>query len=306
MYRRQDTQDRTSETEMSEPVTRTQDQLDGREVWFLTGCSTGFGRQIAKEVLGRGGRAIVTAGDPQKLDDLVEGHGERALSLALDVTSPEQIREAVGKAEERFGRIDVLVNNAGYGYYAAIEEGEEEESRKMFDANLFGLLDVTRAVLPGMRARRGGHIVNVSSVGGLIGFPGSGYYAASKFAVEGASEALSREVEPLGIKVTIVEPGPFRTDFAGRSIRRSQYEIEDYGDTAGARIQSNMERSGKQPGDPERAARAIVAAVESEQPPLRLLLGGGAPDAVREKLAGTLQEIEEWEGVTTGADFPEG
>lgn len=291
---------------MSEPVTRTQDQLDGREVWFLTGCSTGFGRQIAKEVLGRGGRAIVTAGDPQKLDDLVEGHGERALSLALDVTSPEQIREAVGKAEERFGRIDVLVNNAGYGYYAAIEEGEEEESRKMFDANLFGLLDVTRAVLPGMRARRGGHIVNVSSVGGLIGFPGSGYYAASKFAVEGASEALSREVEPLGIKVTIVEPGPFRTDFAGRSIRRSQYEIEDYGDTAGARIQSNMERSGKQPGDPERAARAIVAAVESEQPPLRLLLGGGAPDAVREKLAGTLQEIEEWEGVTTGADFPEG
>lgn len=291
---------------MSESGTRSAGQVDEVQVWFITGCSTGFGRQIATEVLGRGGRAVVTARDPRKLDDIVEGHGERALSLALDVTNPEQVREAVGKAEERFGRIDVLVNNAGYGYYAAIEEGEEEEARAMFDANLFGLLDIMKAVLPGMRERRGGHIVNISSVGGLIGFPGSGYYAASKFAVEGASEALSKEVEPLGIKVTIVEPGPFRTDFAGRSIRRSQYQIKDYGDTAGTRIQSNIARSGKQPGDPERAARAIVEAVESDKPPLRLLLGGGAPDAVREKLAGTLKEVEEWEGVTTGADFPEG
>lgn len=291
---------------MSEPVISSGGEVDGgRRVWFITGCSTGFGRQIARLVLDRGEYAVVTARNPQKLSDLVDGHDERALALELDVTEPGQVRETVTLAEERFGHIDVLVNNAGYGYYAAIEEGEEEEARKMFDANLFGLLDVTKAVLPGMRARRG-HIVNISSVGGLIGYPGSGYYAASKFAVEGASEALSREVEPLGIKVTIVEPGPFRTDFAGRSIRRSQYEIEDYADTAGARIQNNIERSGKQPGDPERAARAIVEAVDSEQPPLRLLLGGGAPDAVREKLAGTLKEIEDWEEVTVGTDFPEG
>lgn len=291
---------------MSEPDTSSEEQVDGGQIWFITGCSTGFGREIARVVLDCGGCAVVTARDPEKLSDIVEGHGERALSLALDVTDSEQVREVVRQAEEHFGRIDFLVNNAGYGYYAAVEEGEEEEARAMFDTNLFGLLDVTKAVLPGMRERRGGHIVNISSLGGLIGFPGSGYYAASKFAVEGASEALSKEVEPLGIKVTLVEPGPFRTDFAGRSIRRSQYRIEDYAQTAGARIQNNIERSGKQPGDPERAARAIVGAVQSDEPPLRLLLGGDAPDAVREKLAGTLKEVEDWEGVTVDTDFAEG
>lgn len=290
---------------MSETGAQGAGQGDAEPVWFITGCSTGFGKEIARTVLDRGHRAVVTARDPRKLSDVVDSHKARALSLALDVTDPERVREAVREAEERFGRIDVLVNNAGYGYYAAIEEGEEGEARAMFDTNFFGLLDVTRAVLPSMRERRSGRVVNVSSVGGLVGFPGSGYYAASKFAVEGASEALSKEVKPLGIKVTLVEPGPFRTDFAGRSIRRSQQRIEDYAGTAGARIRSNTERSGRQPGDPARAARAIVDAVSSDEPPLRLLLGGSAPDTVREKLAGMLDEVQRWEEVTTNTDFPE-
>lgn len=291
---------------MSESSIGDRTQVRGEGVWFITGCSSGFGREIATAVLERGGQAVITAREPNTLSDIANEYGERVLSLALNVTDPVQVREAVGAAEERFGRIDVLVNNAGYGYYAAIEEGEEEEARAMFDANLFGLLDVTRAVLPGMRERRSGHVVNIGSLGGLIGFPGSGYYAASKFAVEGASEALSKEVGPLGIKVTVVEPGPFRTDFAGRSIRLSQHQIQDYAETAGARIQNNIDRSGQQPGDPARAAQAIVEAVGSDDPPLRLLLGGGAPDAVREKLAGTLKEVEDWEKVTVNTDFSEG
>lgn len=289
---------------MTEQSSTRESGTSNNPVWFITGCSTGFGREIAKVILDRGGCAVVTARDPQKLKDIISGHEDRALSLSLDVTNPEQVRESVGEAKERFGRIDVLVNNAGYGYYAAIEEGDEDEIRAMFDANFFGLLDVTRVILAGMRKRRSGYIVNISSVAGLIGRPGAGYYAASKFAVEGASEALSKEVGPLGIKVMLVEPGPFRTDFAGRSIRRSQRQIEDYASTAGARIQNNIERSGRQPGDPERAAQAIVDAVDSENSPLRLLLGESAPDMVREKLAGTLQEIEDWEKLSISTNFP--
>jgi NAD(P)-dependent dehydrogenase (short-subunit alcohol dehydrogenase family) len=181
-------------------------------VWFITGCSTGFGHELAKLVLGRGWNAVVTARKVESLAELVEGAGERALPLKLDVDDAGQIEAAVSAALERFGRIDVLVNNAGYGYQASVEEGVEAEIRAQFDTNVFGLFALIRAVLPSMREHRSGHIVNITSVAGLLGFPSSGYYAASKHAVEGVSDALALEVGPLGIKVTCVEPGPFRTD----------------------------------------------------------------------------------------------
>ncbi|PWC39396.1 oxidoreductase [Azospirillum sp. TSO35-2] len=274
-------------------------------VWFITGCSTGFGRELARLVLERGWRVAATARNPRTLDDLLAGHGERGRAIALDVTDPAQVTRAVREAEEAFGRLDVVVNNAGYGYLSAIEEGEDAEIRAMFDTNLFGLAAVTRAVLPGMRARRRGHIVNISSQGGMIGFPGSGYYAATKFAVEGLSESLSKEVAPLGIRVLIVEPGPFRTDWAGRSLKQSATWIDDYEQTSGARRKQVSGYSGKQPGDPVRAAEAIIKAVGAENPPLRLILGRPALEAVRGKLRSVLDEIDAWETTTLSADFPD-
>ncbi|WP_448192128.1 oxidoreductase [Azospirillum sp. sgz301742] len=274
-------------------------------VWFITGCSTGFGRELARLVLERGWRVVATARDAAKVEDLAAAHPGRALAVALDVNDPAQIARAVAEAERAFGRIDVLVNNAGYGYLSAIEEGEDAEIRAMFETNVFGLAAMTRAVLPGMRARRSGHIVNISSQGGLVGFPGSGYYAATKFAVEGLSEALSKEAAPLGIRVLLVEPGPFRTDWAGRSLKQSATFIEDYAETAGNRRKSISGYSGKQPGDPVRAAEAIVTAVTSANPPLRLLLGRQALENVRGKLDSMAKEIDAWEATTAGADFPD-
>ncbi|MBY6263774.1 oxidoreductase [Azospirillum sp. 412522] len=274
-------------------------------VWFITGCSTGFGRELARLVLEKGWRVAATARDPSKLDDLLAGHGERGRAIALDVTDHAQVARAVAEAEEAFGRLDVVVNNAGYGYLSAIEEGEDGEIRAMFETNVFGLAAVTRAVLPGMRARRAGHIVNISSQGGMIGFPGSGYYAATKFAVEGLSESLSKEVAPLGIRVLIVEPGPFRTDWAGRSLKQSATWIEDYEQTSGARRKQIGGYSGKQPGDPVRAAEAIITAVTAADPPLRLVFGRPALDGVRGKLRSVLDEIDAWEKTTLGADFPD-
>ena len=274
-------------------------------VWFITGCSTGFGREIAKLVLSRGERVVATARDTAKIQDLAEEGGARCLTLSLDVTDPAQVKQAVADAEARFGRIDVLVNNAGYGYFAAIEEGEREEVRAMFETNFFGLADMTNAVLPGMRSRRSGHIVNISSIGGLTAFPGTGYYAATKFAVEGLSEALVKEVAPLGIGVTIVEPGPFRTDWAGRSLKKSAREIGDYSETAHARYKQTSGYSGKQPGDPVRAAEAIVQAVEAANPPLHLVLGRPGLEFVRTKLNALQKDIADWEDVTLGADYPE-
>ncbi len=186
-------------------------------VWFVTGCSTGFGRQIVHAVLARGWRVVATARNPASLVEFTTN--PKVLVAALDVTIPAQITAVVAQAEATFGRIDVLVNNAGYGYLSAVEEGEDDEIRAMFETNFFGLANVTTAVLPSMRARRHGFVVNISSVGGLVGFPGIGFYNATKFAVEGVSEALAKEVGPLGIKVIIVEPGPFRTDWAGRSLK---------------------------------------------------------------------------------------
>ena len=198
-----------------------------KPVWFITGCSTGFGRELARELLRRGKRVVVTARDKSKVEDLATDSAN-SLALTLDVTKPVEMRAAVQAAEQKFGAIDVLVNNAGYGYLAAIEEGEDAEIRAMFEVNVFGLADTIRVVLPGMRRAGRGHIVNITSVGGLVGNAASGYYAATKFAVEGLSEALAKEVAPLGIKVLAVEPGPFRTDWAGRSLKQTANIIEAY------------------------------------------------------------------------------
>jgi NAD(P)-dependent dehydrogenase (short-subunit alcohol dehydrogenase family) len=231
-------------------------------VWFITGCSSGFGREFARAALARGFRVVATARDPRKLDDLVVGYHDRARSITLDVTNIEQIGRAVSEAEDAFGRIDVLVNNAGYGYLAAVEEGEDKDIRAVFETNFFGLAAMIRAVLPGMRTRRNGSIVNMASVGGFVGFPGSGYYAATKFAVEGLSQSLAREVEPLGIRVLLVEPGPFRTDWAGRSLKQSSNFIGDYEETAGRRRRNISGYSGTQPGDPARAAEAVIKVLD--------------------------------------------
>ncbi len=274
-------------------------------VWFITGCSTGFGRELAKLVLGRGWRAVMTARNPAQLSDLLEGHADQALALRLDVTDRASVRDAVEEAERKFGRVDVLVNNAGYGYLAAIEEGEDEGIRAQFETNVFGLIALTQAVLPLMRAQKGGHVVNISSIGGLVSFAATGFYHATKYAVEGLSESLSIEGAPLGIKVTIVEPGPFRTDWAGRSIIESNTVIDAYDETAGARRRQTRERSGNQVGDPVRGAEAIITAVMAENPPLRLLLGAPAFELAHAKLDRLRNEFEAWKEVTLDADYPE-
>lgn len=275
------------------------------EVWFITGCSTGFGRELAKSVLDRGHRAVVTARDPANVEDIAKGREDRALVLELDVTDPVEVGAAVTSAEKHFGRIDVLVNNAGIGYFGAVEESDDDEVRRMFEINFFGLSAMTRAVLPIMRKQRSGHIVNISSIGGLRSFPTLAYYNATKYAVEGFSEALSIEVAPLGIKVTIVEPSGFRTDWAGRSAAESKNRIDDYAPTAGKNLKDLRDYSGKQPGDPVRAAAAIISAVESPNPPLRLLLGKAALKGARAKLDMLKKDFDTWEKTTLGADFPD-
>ena len=246
---------------------------------------------------------MVTSRDPDDISDLAE-LGD-ALVLELDVTDRKQAEAAVKAAEDHFGRIDVLVNNAGIGYFAAVEESDEDEVRKMFDVNVFGLCRMIHVVLPGMRERRQGFIVNLSSIAGLRSFPALGYYNSTKFAVEGLSEALWQEVEPLGIKVMLVEPSGFRTDWAGRSANETEYPIADYADTADKNIRQLRAASGNQAGDPVRAAEAIVQAVESPYPPHRLLLGNDAYDGAIAKLDELRAEFIEWETVSRGADFPE-
>ncbi|WP_158902704.1 oxidoreductase [Burkholderia sp. L27(2015)] len=278
--------------------------VDTSPVWFITGCSSGFGHELAKLLLARGTRVVVTARDKARLADLVAGAEERALALDLDVTDSKQIAAAVQQAQTRFGSIDVLVNNAGYGYQASVEEGEDAEIRAQFEANVFGLFAMTRAVLPGMRARRKGHVISISSVAGFMGFQGSGYYAASKHAVEGWSDALALEGKPLGIKVTCVEPGPFRTDWAGRSLRQTPSRIADYAETAASRMAMTTQRSGNQPGDPVRAAQAIIDIAALDNPPRHLVLGAIGIENVTQNLNTRLAEIEAWREVGIATDFP--
>ena len=262
-------------------------------VWFITGCSTGFGRALAERVLARGQRVVATARDRARVADLA-GDDETLLALDLDVTDAGQIAAAVDAAMARFGRIDVLVNNAGYGYQAAIEEGVEAEIRAQFDANVFGLFALTRAVLPVMRAASRGHILNITSVAGLAGFPASGYYAASKHAVEGWSDSLAAELAPC------------RTDWAGRSLRQTPNRIAAYADTAGARMKSTSDISGNQAGDPVRAADAMIALTERDDPPRHLVLGRWGHDAVVQRLRERLTEIESLRDAALATDFPEG
>jgi NADP-dependent 3-hydroxy acid dehydrogenase YdfG len=273
-------------------------------VWLITGCSTGFGHEIAKHVLALGYHAVVTARHPDQVKDLPTTVED--LVLALDVTDKGQIQAAIKAAEDKYGRIDVLVDNAGIGYFAAVEEGEDEEVRRMFEINVFGLAHMVQAVLPGMRRLGKGTIVNISSIGGLTSLPSLGYYNATKFAVEGLSGALRQEVEPLGIKVMVVEPSGFRTDWAGRSANGSKHQIDAYAKSSGAVREYIRANSGKQAGDPVRAARAIVNAVDSGNPPHHLLLGNDAYQSAMANLEELRTEFSSSETVSRGADFPKG
>jgi len=275
-------------------------------VWLITGCSSGFGRALVERVIARGWRVAATARDAAAITGLAGGTEDSVLTLPLDVTRHDQVEAAVQAAMARFGRIDVLVNNAGYGYQSSVEEGVDAEIRAQFEANVFGLFDLTRTVLPHMRNARSGHILNISSVAGFVGFPGSGYYAATKHAVEGWSDALASEVEPLGIKVTCVEPGPFRTDWAGRSLKQTQSRLADYAETAGARLRNTAEKSGTQAGDPVRASDAMIALTLESKPPRHLVLGAWGVEAVEAKLRATLAEIDAWRATSVATDFPAG
>lgn len=264
-------------------------------VWFVTGASRGFGREIVLEALEQGHRVVATARDPRTIATwLPERYRDNALLLRLDVTDPRQRETALAAAYSAFGAIDILINNAGYGYLTAVEEGEEGEIRALFEANFFALAALIREVLPGMRTRRSGRIVNISSVGGFVGLPGSGYYAASKFAIEGLSESLRAEVAPLGIDTLLVEPGPFRTDWAGSSMRQSPNFLADYEATSGKRRRQVAEGSGMQAGCPERAAKIIVEAALSPAPPFRLPLGEIAIRTIRAALREVEQDISPW------------
>ena len=275
------------------------------KVWFITGASTGFGRLLAEEVLKAGGKVVVTARKLDKVADLEKQYPQTAKALALDVTDAGQVDSAVTQAIAKFGRVDVLVNNAGYGVAGAIEEVSQAEFMPMFETNVFGLLQVTRAFLPYLRKQRSGHILNLSSIGGVVASPGMGFYNATKFAVEGVSESLAAELAPFGIHVTIIEPGPFRTDFLGRSGVVAKARIADYDATAGNMRKYFAENDGKQKGDPLRAVHAMMQVVESPNPPVRLLLGVSALQRLRAKLSNWEKEVAAWEQVTVGADFPE-
>jgi len=271
--------------------------------WFITGCSTGLGRALAEAVIGTGHNAVVTARDVKKVADLADTAPERVLAVALDVTKPEQVTSAVQQAQERFGSVDVLVNNAGYGYRAAIEEGDDAEVRALFETHFFGTVAMIKAVLPQMRARRSGAIVNISSIGAQVTPVGSGYYAAAKAAMEGMSGALRGELAPLGISVTIVEPGAFRTDFAGRSLVESATIIDDYAETAGKRRNGADGMDGNQAGDPAKAGAAIIAGVEASEPPAFLLLGPDALALYRYVAEGRASEIAKWEKLTSSTNL---
>ena len=271
--------------------------------WLITGCSSGLGRALAEAVLKAGLNAVVTAREPATVQDLVAAYPDTGLAAALDVTHADQVRAVVQDAERRFGGVDVLVNNAGYGYRAAVEEGDEAEVAALFATNVTGTVATIKSVLPGMRARRSGCILNVSSIAGRLAAPGSGYYSASKFAVEGLSDALRKEVGPLGIKVMVVEPGAFRTEFAGHSLKQASASIADYASTAGPRRKENDRTHGTQPGDPARAARLLIDVVQGGDLPFRLLLGSDAVRIVGGEMEAQRQEFEAWKARSASTDF---
>lgn len=268
-------------------------------VWFVTGASRGFGAEIVKEALARGNQVVATARKPEE----IPFSGDDVLALALDVTDEKQARAAVDSAVQRFGRIDVLVNNAGRGLLGAVEEVSDSAARAVFDTNVFGTLNVQRAVLPILRSQRSGRVISISSVGGFTGTPGWGVYAATKFAVEGFSEALYAELKPLGVHVTIVEPGLFRTDFLdGSSLHTADGQLDDYADTVGKVRGLMAERNHAQPGDPVKAAAAIVDLADLAEPPLRIQLGSDAVARVEAKLELVHSELDRWRKVAVSTD----
>lgn len=275
-----------------------------KKVWFITGCSTGFGRHIAVQAIEAGYKVVVTARRVEQIQDIVSGHEENTLALPLDVTHDGQIKDAVQQTIAKFGRIDVLVNNAGIGYFSSVEESLEEETRRMFEINFWGLMHMTNAVLPHMRAQKSGHIINFSSIGGLTSFPTLGYYHATKYAVEGISESLAKELTPFNIAVTLIEPSGFRTDWGGRSSVKTDTQIPELKDSfVGQMLQGVQQNGGQESGDPVKAAAAVIKVVETPSPPLRLLLGKAAYQAATHKFTGMLSDIEEWKEITLNADF---
>tara|TARA_B100000767_G_scaffold275177_1_gene310832 strand:- start:553 stop:1407 length:855 start_codon:yes stop_codon:yes gene_type:complete len=280
------------------------DENKTNRVWLITGCSTGIGREVANVVLASGQCAAVTARNPESVADLVAAYPGKALALALDVTDRAAVTLAVSKTEQTFGAIDVLVNNAGYGYMSALEEGEDAEVRKLFDTNFFGVVDLIKAVLPGMRKRQRGYIINMSSMTGLVTNPPNIYYSCTKYAMEALTEGLAKEMEPFNIKVTAIEPGAFRTDWATRSMQETATPIDAYADTVGARKELIKLAGNMLPGDPKRIADAVLMLADHEDPPLHLLLGHDVLGAFRKKLSDLSSSIDEWETVTKDVNFP--
>lgn len=273
-----------------------------KKVWFITGTSSGFGKELTKELLEQGYSVVATARKIEKAEEAIAGN-ENGLALSLDVNDEKQVDAAVQATLERFGRIDVLVNNAGYGYFGAVEESDVADVRQMFETNFWGVSNITRAFLPQFRKQREGHILNITSIGGLDGSPGFGYYNATKFGVEGFAAALAKELEPLGIKVTNVEPGPFRTEWAGGSSVETKVEIDDYKTTARANIERTHGFSGEQTGSPELAAKAMIKAVESENAPLHFLMGQNAFKRAHAKVEKVLSDLADWEEVSNHVDY---
>lgn len=271
--------------------------------WIITGCSTGIGRAIAQHVLSIGDAAAVTARRPADVADIVAAFPDRAIALPLDVAQPEQVGAAVAAAERHFGGIDVLVNNAGYGYVASIEEGDEAAVKAMYEVNLFGALRMMKAVLPGMRTRRDGTIINISSLAGRIANPATGYYSSSKFALEAMSEALAREVAELGIRVCSIAPGMFRSDFSGRSLQTGETRVSDYDDGVHARMALVKSVDGKQPGDPLKLAAIVVAVAEMADPPRQLVAGPDAYAAVTARMAEIAEAMERHRELSTNTNF---
>lgn len=277
--------------------------MSDKKVWFVTGCSTGFGRCLTEELLINNHQVVATARNISTLDDLAKKYPHQLFAVKLDVTSAEDIKLSVNSAIEKFGRIDVLVNNAGYGMIGALEESDDDEIKRIFDTNVFGLMNMTKAVLPLMRKQKSGHILNLSSVAGFVSTPGFGIYNATKFAVEGLTEALAGEVAGFGIKVTLIEPGPFRTDFANRSLSRAT-EMSEYNESMKNTRQYIKDADGNQAGDPVRGAKAMIALVELENPPVRIPFGKITMDRINLKINNFQKDLIQYEKMIIETDFP--
>ncbi|MGI9542533.1 MAG: oxidoreductase [Cyclobacteriaceae bacterium] len=275
------------------------------KVWFITGCSTGLGLELAKVAVAKGDKVVGTLRQEGQIAAFEQIGPGQAKGVLLDVTNQDQVAAGVQQAIDAFGQIDVLVNNAGYGLMGSVEEISDAEAKQQFEVNVFGVLNVIRKVLPIMRKQRSGHILNITSIAGLQGYPGVGIYNGSKFALEGIGEALAKEVAHLGIKVTNVEPGPFRTDWGGRSATYVKSDIEDYADSAAKNMEAISGVSGKQIGDPAKAGEAMYRLTQLDKAPMHLLLGGPANQRAKMKLAEFLKEIDEYEHIGLSTDYTE-